>query len=107
MVESASTAPTIEVPTALVVESSSKPTSPIESWPVIEADDEDPGNDSAYDNNSLASSTTSIGSSILRYREENGRTYVRTTSSFGTFSESVAPVTCFKELRDNSQLSRY
>jgi hypothetical protein len=31
--------------------------------------------DSAIGGESLASSTTSISSSILRYREENGRTY--------------------------------
>lgn len=39
-----------------------------------EADDYDDG-DSAFGPNSVASSTTSIGSSILKYRTENGRTY--------------------------------
>ncbi|KAG4430735.1 hypothetical protein IFR05_013776 [Cadophora sp. M221] len=42
--------------------------------PALEAEDDD--YDSAYDGESTAgSSTTSIGSSILKFREENGRTY--------------------------------
>jgi hypothetical protein len=40
----------------------------------VEAEDDDYA-DSAYDGDSVASSTTSIGSSVLKYREENGRTY--------------------------------
>jgi hypothetical protein len=54
----------------------SSPRSPITAQPEtaagIEADDDE--NDSAYAE-SLASSTTSIGSSVLKFREENGRTY--------------------------------
>jgi hypothetical protein len=46
------------------------PQIPLPSLP--EADDDD--NDSSL-GLELASSTTSIGSSILKYREENGRTY--------------------------------
>jgi hypothetical protein len=38
-----------------------------------EADDYE--NDSALGGESIASSTTSINSSIMKYREENGRTY--------------------------------
>jgi hypothetical protein len=106
MAESAPTAPTVEVPVALGAGNSSKPTSPIEPQPVIEADDDD-DNDSAYNSNSLASSTTSIGSSILRYREENGRTYVRTISFFWPIFKEHSFMSCFKELRDKSQLSRY
>ncbi|KAL5322321.1 hypothetical protein ACEPPN_010294 [Leptodophora sp. 'Broadleaf-Isolate-01'] len=42
--------------------------------PALEVEDSD--DDSAYDGDSTAgSSTTSIGSSILKFREENGRTY--------------------------------
>ena len=39
--------------------------------------DADGGNDddSAFGDDNAGSSTTSIGSSILRYRQENGRTY--------------------------------
>jgi SAM-dependent methyltransferase len=40
-----------------------------------EAEADDYEADSGVDGNSLASSTTSIASSILKYREENGRTY--------------------------------
>lgn len=40
---------------------------------VTEADDYE--GDSGIDAESVVSSTTSVGSSILKYREENGRTY--------------------------------
>jgi hypothetical protein len=43
--------------------------------PVIEAEADSYDADSAYDVDSVTSSTTSIGSSVLKYREENGRTY--------------------------------
>ncbi len=39
----------------------------------IEAEDDD--YDSTYETDAGGSSTTSIGSSVLKYREENGRTY--------------------------------
>lgn len=39
----------------------------------IEAEDDN--YDSAYETDAAGSSTTSIGSSVLKYREENGRTY--------------------------------
>jgi hypothetical protein len=38
-------------------------------------DDEISGHDSVFENGTIDNSTTSIGSSILKYREENGRTY--------------------------------
>src|ERR1700712_4248269 len=41
----------------------------------LEAEDDNWEVDSAVGADDLASSTTSISSSILRYREENGRTY--------------------------------
>lgn len=41
----------------------------------LEADVEEWENDSAIDSGSVNSSTASIASSILKYREENGRTY--------------------------------
>jgi hypothetical protein len=41
----------------------------------LEAEPDDYENDSALGGESIASSTTSINSSILKYREENGRTY--------------------------------
>ncbi len=42
----------------------------------LEAEGDDYGdNDSAVGVESLVSSTTSIGSSILKYRKEHGRTY--------------------------------
>lgn len=47
---------------------------PEPTQPPIEVD-EISDTDSAIDFRSLASSTTSIGSSILKSREENGRTY--------------------------------
>lgn len=57
----------------------SSPRSPIEAQAEtgagIEAEADDYDNDSAYDAESLASSTTSISSSVLKFREENGRTY--------------------------------
>lgn len=40
---------------------------------VAEADEHE--SDSGFDADSVASSITSISSSILKYREENGRTY--------------------------------
>lgn len=39
----------------------------------IEAEEDDYNHDSGFED--LGSSTTSIGSSIMKYREENGRTY--------------------------------
>lgn len=66
----AGTNPPIESPTR----ASASPRSPIEAQAAIEAEEDD-YNDSAYDGDTLASSTTSIGSSVLKYREENGRTY--------------------------------
>jgi len=42
---------------------------------VPEMDDEISDHDSTLEDRPLATSTTSIGSSILKYREENGRTY--------------------------------
>ena len=41
----------------------------------LEAEADDYENDSALGGESIASSTTSINSSIMKYREENGRTY--------------------------------
>jgi hypothetical protein len=41
----------------------------------LEAEADDYENDSALGAESILSSTVSINSSILRYREENGRTY--------------------------------
>ncbi|KUJ23806.1 S-adenosyl-L-methionine-dependent methyltransferase [Mollisia scopiformis] len=72
-------------PTTAAVESprsshpASSPRSPTEAvataGTAIEAEEDDYANDSAYEGDSIASSTTSIGSSVLKYREENGRTY--------------------------------
>jgi SAM-dependent methyltransferase len=42
---------------------------------VLEPEDHEHDNDSALGDDNPADSTTSIGSSILKYREENGRTY--------------------------------
>lgn len=55
----------------------SSPRSPVEAEvPTgIEAEEDDYGNDSGLDDATLASSTTSISSSVLKYREENGRRY--------------------------------
>lgn len=57
-------------------EPTSSPKSPVEATAsaVLEAEGDEYA-DSAYDGDSVASSTTSIGSSVLKYREENGRTY--------------------------------
>jgi hypothetical protein len=41
----------------------------------LDAEADDYENDSALGGESIASSTTSINSSIRKYREENGRTY--------------------------------
>ena len=41
----------------------------------LEAEADDYESDSAFGEESIASSTTSINSSIMRYRTENGRTY--------------------------------
>jgi hypothetical protein len=41
----------------------------------LEAEADDYENDSALEGENIASSTTSINSSITKYREENGRTY--------------------------------
>ncbi|KAF5004882.1 hypothetical protein FDECE_8664 [Fusarium decemcellulare] len=46
-----------------------------ERAPVIEADPEIDDNDSAFDGESNFSDSTSLASSILKYRVENGRTY--------------------------------
>ena len=43
--------------------------------PVLEIDGEISDHDSAFDSGPFTTSTISIGSSILKYREENGRTY--------------------------------
>ena len=41
----------------------------------LEAEDDTYATDSAYGDGAVASSTTSISSSVMRYRQENGRTY--------------------------------
>jgi hypothetical protein len=41
----------------------------------LEPEDDDWAGDSAFGEENIVSSTASISSSILRYREENGRTY--------------------------------
>jgi hypothetical protein len=41
----------------------------------LEAEADEYENDSALGGESIASSTASINSSIMKYREENGRTY--------------------------------
>jgi hypothetical protein len=48
---------------------------PIDQAVVLEAEPDEYEDDSGIDDASLASSTTSIGSSVMKYREENGRTY--------------------------------
>jgi hypothetical protein len=41
----------------------------------LEAESDDWAGDSAVEEEDIATSTVSISSSIMRYREENGRTY--------------------------------
>jgi hypothetical protein len=43
--------------------------------PALEAEADDWAGDSAFEEENDIDSTTSIGSSILKYRQENGRTY--------------------------------
>lgn len=49
--------------------------SPAPAPGALEAEADDWAGDSAFGDGDVVSSTVSIGSSILKYREENGRTY--------------------------------